>query len=69
MIQRRDQRRVELTEAARRTDASRRQADEEMRRARERSAADQKLADRLAELNASNGFAEILIDAVVRGAT
>jgi hypothetical protein len=63
----RDQERPDLDQAARRTDASFRRSQEELALARRLGCESEDLAQLLAELNASNGFAELLVQVVVRG--
>lgn len=63
----RDQERPDLDQAAEQTDASCRRSQEDWARARRRAAESDDLTHLLAELNASNGFAELLVQAVVRG--
>jgi hypothetical protein len=57
----------DIEQAEKQSQESKRQAEKDLERARETSVDVEALADRLRRLNASNGFAELLVRAVVRG--
>ena len=64
---RRRHNRHDLDQAEHQAEQSKRQAEDDLARARAKSVEVEALADRLRRLNAANGFAELLVRAVARG--